>query len=402
MSRILDDWLDSYLEFTHNSEPAETFRLWSGIATIAGVLQRKCVFEFFDLTFYPNMYTVLVGPPAARKGTAMDQARPFLEELDIKMAAEAITREALIRELKESNDNLIIDGEFKAFHSSLTIWAQELTVFLGYNNLQLMSDLTDWYDCKSRWTYRTKHEGVDDITGVYVNLFGATTPDLIRSAMPLDAIGGGLTSRIIFVYEPDKGKIVPLTIKTPAQIQIGIDLKKDLRRMLIMSGGFKYEGKKFTDLWVDWYLAQEGNNPFEDNKFTGYFARRAPHVLKLSMIASASRSDEMIIRRTDLERSIRILERTEEKMPRTFAGVGKAPHADVLAKVMYDIGMEKHVKLSDLQEVYRNDADAFMLSKIVETMESMKFIVRETISGDTILHHKKTYDKENKDENSRL
>ncbi|KKL25422.1 hypothetical protein LCGC14_2405480, partial [marine sediment metagenome] len=74
MSRILSNWIDSYLEYTEESEPAETYRLWCAIVTISAVLQRKCVFHWGALTFYPNVFVVLVGPPAARKGTAMDQA----------------------------------------------------------------------------------------------------------------------------------------------------------------------------------------------------------------------------------------------------------------------------------------------------------------------------------------
>ncbi|GAG17670.1 unnamed protein product, partial [marine sediment metagenome] len=96
----------------------------------------------------------------------MDQARYFLDELGIKLAAEAITREALIRELKNSSADDIDHETGKAtHHSSLTIWAQELAVFLGYYNHQLLSDLTDWYDCKSKWTYRTKTMGTDEIIG---------------------------------------------------------------------------------------------------------------------------------------------------------------------------------------------------------------------------------------------
>ena len=116
MSRILDDWIDSYLKYTDVSEPPKTYRLWSAIATISAVLQRKCYFQWGALTFYPNMYIILIGPPAARKGTAMDQARPFLEKLDIKMAAEAITREALIRELGKATDNTIINGSIQSYH----------------------------------------------------------------------------------------------------------------------------------------------------------------------------------------------------------------------------------------------------------------------------------------------
>ncbi len=332
------------------------------------------------------MYVVLVGPPAARKGTAMDQAKPFLDDLDIRVSAESTTREALIRALRETTDNIVsAEGTLRALHSSMTIWAQELTVFLGYNNLQLMSDLTDWYDCRPRWTYRTKHEGVDEIIGVYVNLFGATTPDLIRSSMPLDAIGGGLTSRMIFVFEPNKGKVVPYT---SLDQKLKDSLLKDLRRIHMLSGRFRVE-KGFRDDWINWYIEQEGKPPFNDSRFAGYFERRATHILKLSCIISAARSDEMIISRKDLERAISFLEKTEIKMSQTFSGVGKSSHADVLAKVMSDIGMAGEVNMSSMIEKYRSDADKWTMEKIVETLAAMKYIKIINTPTEIILRHRK-------------
>jgi hypothetical protein len=156
------------------------------------------------------MYIVLVAPSGkARKGTAMSPGLEILEDLNIHLAAESITREALIRELRTATTTVTNDDGTIEFHSSLTIYSPELVVFLGHNNPQLLSDLTDWYDCRRKWTYRTKTQGTDEIHGVWVNLIGATTPELLQSALPLDAIGGGLTSRMVFVFEETKGKIVP-------------------------------------------------------------------------------------------------------------------------------------------------------------------------------------------------
>ena len=67
MSRQLGDWIDGFLRFTNNTEPRESYRQWTAIATIAAVLQRKCKLVWGRETFYPNLFTVLVGPPAARK-----------------------------------------------------------------------------------------------------------------------------------------------------------------------------------------------------------------------------------------------------------------------------------------------------------------------------------------------
>jgi hypothetical protein len=131
MERLLPDWLTGYLEFTNNSEPPYTYRLWTGICVIAACLRRKCVLNYGTLTFYPNLYVVLVGPSGkCRKGTAMKPGMRFLRDKGIKIASESITREALIRELKESDENQVdIKTSTPHLHSSLTIFSEELTVY---------------------------------------------------------------------------------------------------------------------------------------------------------------------------------------------------------------------------------------------------------------------------------
>ena len=375
MNRKLPDWISSYLACVQNTEPPETYHLWSAISTIAAVLQRKCRLDWGTLKFYPNMYIVLVGPPAARKGTAMNLAKPLLDEMQIKTAAEAITREALIRELKNANDTIISDDGKMFFHSSLTIWSQELTVFLGYQNQQLMSDLTDWYDCRNQWTYRTKNMGTDEIIGVYVNLFGATTPDLIRSTMPLDAIGGGLTSRMIFVFEENKGKVCPYPALSAEEQNTMDELIYDLARIHMLSGQFR-TNEAFLEKWLEWYPWQEANPPFRDPRFEGYMERRANHVMKLSMICNASRTDSMIVTEKDLERAIEIIIMTEKKMPLTFSGVGRLNEADVMTKIMNDVAMAGSMKFSDILNRYKTDINSWHLENLMQSLQAMKFVKR--------------------------
>ena len=103
--RHLDDWLEGFLKFTFNSEPPRMFRLWTAISVVAACLQRKCVLHWGSLDFYPNMYVVLVAPSGkARKGTAMIPGLKLLREMGVKLASNYVTRQALISDLKRSNE----------------------------------------------------------------------------------------------------------------------------------------------------------------------------------------------------------------------------------------------------------------------------------------------------------
>jgi hypothetical protein len=359
------------------------------------MLQRKVSLPWGHFSIFPNLYVVLVGPSGSRKGTAMNLGYPFLRELGIRLAAEAITREALIKDLKLSS-NTQIDGQGRPLiHCSLTVHSQELTVFLGYNNLQMMADLCDWYDCKDRWTYRTKNMGTDELIGVWVNLLGATTPDLLRSTLPADAIGGGLTARMILVFEKRKAKSVTCPFLSAEELKLRDALLADLEQILMLAGEFKIS-KEYLEYWNYWYPAQDNNPPFTDIRLGGYIERRAIHALKLSIIVNASRTSNMIIEVHDLKKAISLMEDVEKRMSYVFSGVGKAKLADVLVKAWTFIALNKQVRLSILMREFHADADSEDLQTIIRTLETMRTIRIQYVGTDPILEYTGTKEMEGK------
>ncbi|CAK0747737.1 Primase C-terminal 1 domain-containing protein [Azospirillaceae bacterium] len=341
------------------------------------------------LRFYPNLYIILVGPSGVRKGTAMGPALDMLKEIGVKLASEAITREALIRELKESNDTQVnpSTGEVH-LHASLTIFSPELTVFLGYQNKQLMSDLCDWYDCRDSWKYRTKNQGTDDINGVWVNIVGGTTPELLQTTMPIEAIGSGLTSRMLFVYAERKDKKV---IFPSGDSSLRKKLIIGLEKMRMLSGEFKVTGG-FMDTYGDWYL-KEDKPPFDDHRFSGYFERRPNHLLKLSMICNVSRTSTKILEKDDFRQALTYLKSIEQKMPLTFRGVGKSNMADVLTRLLTMLRLNGEMHINEIMTRFYQDADSQSMKHILATLNEMgeiKMIVRgET---DILVVHKSRYD----------
>ena len=370
-SRQLPDWINSYLSYVENTEPAEQFKLWTAISCIAACLQRKVVLEYGALTLFPNIYVVLVAPSGGRKGTAMGPGYKMLRELNIRMSAEATTREALIRALNSSNDTKIEESTGDMYlHSSLTIYSQELTVFLGYDNKQLMSDLTDWYDCRERWTYDTKHQGTDAIINIWVNLFGATTPSLLQTTLPQDAIGGGLTSRMIFVYAPKKGAVIP---RPTYRDDLYTQLVHDLERIKMMSGVFKLT-EEFIKVYEEWYLLSESKPPFEDDRLAGYMERRPNHVLKLSMIMGASEGSEFTLHARHFARALDILTDAEHQMLQVFKGIGKSNLAALIARMQAILATKGSMHFSELTQRFLHDADEFSINRALQQMASANMI----------------------------
>ena len=372
--RMLDNWLDAWMEYVDNTEPPSLFKKWVGLSTMAACLKRKTVFHLGSERWFPNMYVVLVGPSGTRKNTAIRPAKEFLEAVGIEIAANSTTRQQLIRALRKANDT-IVDPETGAMtiHSSMNIFNSELTVFLGYKNMELITDLIDWYDCDDNWRYETKHDmgggNVDHIRGVWVNIHGGTTPDLIRSAMPSEAIGFGLTGRIVFVFEQRRGSTV---IVPTYRDDLWEPMIHDLHAIKSMEGEFKAD-TDFIDRWTDWRLECDAHPPFDDPNFSPYIERRPAHAMKVSLLCSASRAGDMILTATDLDNAIKILKETEVKMRYTFSGVGRSSFAAVISQVMTEVGLKKETTLENLLSRFYMDIDKFGMTRVLETLHAMGF-----------------------------
>jgi hypothetical protein len=377
-ARNLPDWIDGFMLLTENSEPPMLYRKWCAISTIASALQRKCKLELgISLTIYPNFYIVLVGPSAAGKGTAMKYAYDIIEQVSaIRLSAQATSLQALIRRMKETNltDVDVASGK-QIFHSSLTIFSEEFTVFLGYHNRELMASLCDWYDCKNRWTYDTIKRDEEEVIGVWVNILGATTPDNIQSSLPLEAIGGGLTSRIIFVFEEQRDKLVVFPSATAREIELQHMLIKDLEQISFMGGNFRLT-EDAAAAYSEWCYRAVANPPFKDKKFDGYVGRRRNHLLSLSMVCSASRSNDMVLKSEDIVRASQILNEVENKMALTFRGIGRSDISSLIgdAVTFFENSLTDEIPIWQFARHFECNMDKFTMDRVLATIQTSGYI----------------------------
>ena len=375
MVRKHKDFLSSYIKYTEKTEPPTNYHIWTCLSILGAALQRRVYLRWGFKTLYPNLYTVLIGPSGCRKGTAMSIGKDMLQEINgINVACESVTRESLIRDMKEGITTFTDPtDEMLKFHSSYCVISEELSVFLGQQNVKFLADLTDWFDCSDQWTYRTKGSGTDKIVGVCLSILGATAPDWLRSILPQEAFGGGFTSRVIFVVEEAKKQIVPDPRIAPDILAMRPDLIHDLEQISTMAGEMSFLDTTM-ELYTDWYIKQSKAPAIKDPHFAGYCERRAVHTLKLSMICSCSRSNERIIRPEDFLRAKALLESVEPKMPRAFMGLGKAKYADMTPKIFEYIQKEQVCSRSDILNKFDADIDEYTLQVIMKTLEARKAV----------------------------
>jgi len=211
---------------------------------------------------------------------------------------------------------------------------------------------------------------------------------------PRDTIGGGLASRIIFVYEKNKEKEVPFPFYTPNEISLREDILLDLENLKTLQGTAT-PTEEFLDAWEEWYPMHEDEVPFKNNaNFAGYMARRPTHVMKLNIIMAASmnsvgKDGNLLITTDVLARSIDLIKRTEVKMPNTFEGYGSARNVEVMSRIRYTIRTNKQITQRELLAAFSSDFDSIQdLTNILDLLAAMGEIKRiQKTDGHTYITH---------------
>ena len=324
MSRQVENWLESYLQMVDQTEPPQRFHLWSAITIIGATLGRKCTMKLGPEMFFPNLYTILIGPPGVRKGTAIKYATDLLADLQTKgacRAPDAVTKEQLIAEMEAAQETENVNGKLLP-HSSLFVIAPELVVFIKENDHERLGYLCQLYDGLDRFEYKTKTSTNQFVVNPGLWILGATTPNWIEIAMKQLGVGGGMTSRTIFVYASKKGHHISATKMRSFDQTLRAKLITDLQQIKTMAGSFRLT--KEADLtYSNWYENRYLQTGIDDSRFASYWERYPAMVIKVAMIVSASKRDDMVVHDADVSSSIRMFEALHPEMPQAFGGLGQ-------------------------------------------------------------------------------
>lgn len=375
MSRRLEDWVAAYQRYTRDTESAAIFHKWVAFSAIAGALQKKVWFNFGRIKIYPNLFIVFVAEPGiARKTQAINYGEEVIAEVPaIIRSADAITPQALLEDLELARaEEQLPDGTFIE-HNSLYVISVEFESFLGQkgDNQKMIILLTDTFDCKYRpYRYRTKAAGTNVISSVFVNLLAATTPDSLANCISAKAIGGGLTTRIFFVWADAKSKKIDVPELTEEVASLKIALTSDLDVINRIAGGYDYT-KSSRAWWADWYNNFDERDPMricKDPAFRGWYSRKPMFVIKLGMIIAASKRNTLTVTPEDFEEALEHIGEVEKEMANSFVGVGKSEIASEVALVGKIISQERIIDEKQLLLRIWRDVDANKFDNVASTL----------------------------------
>jgi len=384
MARHVSNWVESYEELMQDTEPAAIFDTWVGFSVIAAALRRKVCLQLGRLTYYPNIYCVLVAEPGvARKTQAIKYGVNFLNTVpDIKLSADSATKEAMTDDIEESGiDELLVDGT-SVRHSSLNIISKEFESFLGQKkeNTRMLTALTDLFDCPDDWSSRTRHGVSNKIINPWVNLLAATTPDSLASSLPASAVGGGLTSRILFIWANKRKKAVAIPAMTPADIILKEKLEKDLYQISRISGEYLMSDD-CTKRWVDWYdnLDEENieNRICADRSFSGWYSRKPTYIIKVALLCAAAESNILTVQWKHIEAAMTEIEKIESIMGNAFKGIGKSEISAEVDTVLQIIASYEWISEKQLMTTIWRDVDASKFDNVIDTLAKSGKVKRE-------------------------
>ena len=328
MTRNFSDWLQAYVDYASFTEAPRRMHFFSGAVAVAGALRRKVWIEQYAFQWYPNLFVLLVAPPAiVSKSTTADLAIKLLRRVPgIKFGPDAITWQALVTSFAASAESFQVGDQWLTM-SAITSCATELGNLLDPRDRQLVTNLITLYDSRELFEKVTKMSGNDVVQNAWFNLIACTTPSWIQENVPEGMIGGGLSSRILYVYAERKEKLVDWPADSvPAGMRETADLLvQDLERISVLAGEFSVTPE--VKLWnKEWYAKHfNGGQSLADERFGGYISRKQTHIYKLAMIISAAQRDSLVIELGDVVAANTMITDLEAEMPSVFALVGKTP-----------------------------------------------------------------------------
>jgi len=220
-------FITDFINTSRGMEVPTLLMLWGAIWTLSTMLGRHAWLKWYPKKLWPNMYILVVAPPGlCKKSTALDVGQDMIPKAIALLPSnlEQFRKQSVFITGKATSDGILgsLAPEERIFlnpeastirsvnrGSKASFVVGELTQLLNKQqyNVNLVTTLTNLYDCKDEDSEITRARGKEPLKDIYVTFIGATTPSNIRTSLPEEALGGGFLSRTVTVFQDVPTKI---------------------------------------------------------------------------------------------------------------------------------------------------------------------------------------------------
>jgi hypothetical protein len=272
--------------------------------------------------------------------------------------------------------------------NSLLVASKELGALIPNYDSDFLNALTFLYDCIK---YDEKRRGNKEyliIERPQINLIGCTTPSYLLDTMPAGAWDQGFLARVILVYKDIVGERKLNLDEEETQVNPSLmrALEHDIQTIGNLVGKMKFTSEAARRI-SDWADDKEGRPAHP--RLQHYVTRRPVHAIKLSIIASADRGNDLLITVEDVNAAIDWLTAAEIEMPNLFLAMKTGGDANVVAELMHYC-MNLHVRAEQgavpmhyLYEFLQNRVPSYRVNAIIDMMVrsgSIKIDVEKGVS----------------------
>ena len=339
---------------------------------IAAVLEQK-VWANTGSIIYPNIYTFLIGNPGLGKSRAIMSASNIVREAcsEVYFGATSMTRAALSDYMNDAKRFIANIPHPPIEYNSLVVVADEFSAFMHEYDSALVASLVEFYDVNPYSEGRRVSNIRIKIAKPQLNILSGSTPSNLISTLKDYVWEQGLMSRVIMVYAADRPVID--VFNTPPMPK-PTNLIHDIKIINTLIGEFKFT-PDFAKAMHNWKMLKQVPIP-DHPKLVHYNTRRWAHLLKLTMIASVDRSNDLVLEVDDFNRAMGWLLEVESKMHYIFQVGSIAPDSRVMDEVVHFVRnrngpVDEHLVINFIRE----RSSSMSVRPILETMVSSRMLV---------------------------
>lgn len=319
------------------------FHFWSGVAALAGALERRTWFPVLGGRFhlYPGQIMVVLVSKSAitKKTTAARMAVELLRCLEpwqLYMLPRKLSPQQLLFGLQRLDEEKVPlrDPRGNRVHSAGFIFAEELGAFFSTEAFAetLATQINQLNDCPRGKFPVEFRSWKAELWQPCITMLGCITPKGIARELPKAARTAGFFGRLLLVHRSYTERRASLMDDVPEPAsELRRVLQNELREIALMRG--KFEPTPEAKHWYrEWYF--EVHEPglrhmdLPESEQTGYFGRKDAHLIRVAMVLSASERRDLVLTKAHLTQALKQLEDIEREFPNALAELGANPYTD--------------------------------------------------------------------------
>lgn len=377
--------------YTSNLFSPQSFIDFGFYFTIAASLQRRVWFGLDGhRPIYPNLYLILVGPPAVGKGLVIGSVFNALnhhkhKDIRIKtslgdespplfpIGADSTTFEALTQEISKSKRVIRYDPNDNAkfyAHTSHVFVLEELSSLLKKKSEDVVDLLIRLYDSQS-YDYKTKNHGSDHIRNVCESFIAATQVGFLKDAQAKGIFGQGFSSRCIFVYETqERFTKMHLDIPTDSMLKARDEILAHILDLSKVYGQLSYKDAHTKEWLEEWYA--KVHKPREEKaseRMKEYFGRMKVHIPKLAAAIHFSEHTTLEIPHECFVKAIDMLDAIHPNMDACLNSSGRNELHPYKQKIKAFIKADKQVMFEHILLKFGLDLTTDEVTSILKELE---------------------------------